>query len=384
MRLSLEGFINQIASKMKWLYGICALLSLVALGKSEGEFYFSSSHFNKIFQFVLFFLKWSINNFALQLGNEIAQEALVNAGKAIDLYNELDQVIPWTTIKETLDDLDAHRVDQTKESAELLGKVHTSLLNGFDAYDRLSQSIIEWTGLLTPLLSTYTKLFSAGKSQSQKTILERVLLQGLEKMGVAQEEMAIVSMSLNEADANLTTLLGRLENEFDEKSDYFQTKLRILQLEKHPEIINELPEIEFITEDPDATTTTTTTPAPEVSTKKPNKWIPKWPKFPKMPYIVKPRKPVADKELIAELKKILAGIKQFYVLFEASIKKSVENVEEIKGKLQVQAQELAKSKALVADMPQIDPADEKTRESITEAVNSLIANAKEYRQRHSK
>lgn len=68
------------------------------------------------------------------------------------------------------------------------------------------------------------------KASAQKTILIKVLDDGIIKLEKAQQSLHASSQSFNSASGKLIALDSQLANDFDEKSDYFQGQ--VIKLEK--------------------------------------------------------------------------------------------------------------------------------------------------------
>lgn len=161
---------------------------------------------------------------------EVAKEGIETLDKGIDVYNKiLDKVVPWEELNKTITKLDKYRSDYSKEAAELIGEVKTKMLDGMDAYFRATQSVYEWCGLAIKLLNTYTTLFKGQMNQSkfsaQRTLLLKVLDNGLEKMSAGQKQLGDSSSSFNVAAGKLTSLNYRLATDFSENSEYYKSQI---------------------------------------------------------------------------------------------------------------------------------------------------------------
>lgn len=161
------------------------------------------------------------------------RDSATTAINAIDLYNSvIDRIVPWKEFNETLVELDKFRDDYTDESALLIAEIRTLMEHGIDAYFAASQSVYEWCGLAMSNLRLYIRLFELGGTAAgtaQKTLLVNILNDGVEKMSAAQDSLGKSSQSFNRVFGKLSILLVRLESEFDEKSEFYQTKVKILQ-----------------------------------------------------------------------------------------------------------------------------------------------------------
>lgn len=165
---------------------------------------------------------------------EVAKEGIETADKALDLYNRvIDRVIPWKEFNETLTELDAFRKDYSTESAALIGQIKTLMLNGIDAYHSASQSVYEWTRYAVPLLKAYIKLFDTYNevnAGAQRQMLLQVLESGIKKLGESQDELKRSSGSFNGVAGKLVELNTRFEYEFNEHSEFVQTKITQIRI----------------------------------------------------------------------------------------------------------------------------------------------------------
>lgn len=85
-------------------------------------------------------------------------------------------------------------------------------MNSRDAYDSLSQSAREWCGFSKSLLTAYIKLFdgpTATQSQTQKTLLLKVIDDEISKMSEWQTSLTDMATNFHEAADKLTTLNNR-------------------------------------------------------------------------------------------------------------------------------------------------------------------------------
>lgn len=169
-----------------------------------------------------------------KLITETVNKSIEAASKALNLYDKLvERVIPWKEFNASIVELDKFRKDYSTESAQLIGEIKTLMMNGIDAYFAASQNIYEWASLAAPQLKLYIKLFKghgARPAEAQKKILVNMLDHGVEKMTDAQAELTKSSSSFNLAGGQLTQLQGRFYEEFDEKSIYFQTKVKNIRI----------------------------------------------------------------------------------------------------------------------------------------------------------
>lgn len=165
---------------------------------------------------------------------ETVHEGIEMAEQAIDQYQlVLDRVIPWEEFNRTLSELDKYRTEYSVETSTLVGEVKTLMLNGMDAYFSASRNVYEWAGLVTRLLSVYIMLFMQNtreNAEAQKFILLKVLDDGIEKLAASQEELHKSSYSFSEAAGKLVALHTRFGFEFQDKSEFIQTKIKHIRI----------------------------------------------------------------------------------------------------------------------------------------------------------
>lgn len=281
---------------------------------------------------------------------EAQKLAIATAGKVLNLYKDLDEVVlSFKTIKSALEDVQKHQVDHSVESSDLVGNMYTHVLHALDAYLRSSQAIYEWSSLSASLLTTYTKLFNglnAEKSQGQKTLLQNVFEHGVQKTNTSLDELQSCSEHFSQAADKLAILIDRLEIEFDEKSEYFESKL-------------------------------------EQSRVKPGFWE-IFSSAIKGTLHSLSKKPKNEKELVEKLKHTLDTVKKFYVDFKTTISQAVDGIEEIRDKLQDAVRVIEDLKTQFDEVIPAEFVENEIRDTIIESTYNLIAKCSEYRQRHTK
>ncbi len=159
------------------------------------------------------------------------------ANQALTLYNKvIDQVIPWKAFEDTIKVLIEHEKQYSAKAGVIVGEVRTLLMDSRDNYLAATQSVYEWCGVSSQLLTAYLKLFedySEAKAQTQKMLLTKVLGDGITKMGAAQDQLAKSSMSFNGSAGKLLTLKTQLNADFSEGSAYFDASVAKLRTEAY-------------------------------------------------------------------------------------------------------------------------------------------------------
>lgn len=109
-----------------------------------------------------------------------------------------------------------------------------------DKYFEATQTVYEWCGVVTQLLSAYILLFdeyNEKKASAQKDILIRILDDGVNKLNEAQKSLLASSQSFNNASGKLLALDSQLTNDFSEKSSYFQSQVDRIRKELMPVLL---------------------------------------------------------------------------------------------------------------------------------------------------
>ncbi|EBH7291219.1 hemolysin HlyE [Salmonella enterica] len=168
---------------------------------------------------------------------EVVKSAIETADGALDFYNKyLDQVIPWKTFDETIKELSRFKQEYSQEASVLVGDIKVLLMDSQDKYFEATQTVYEWCGVVTQLLSAYILLFdeyNEKKASAQKDILIRILDDGVNKLNEAQKSLLASSQSFNNASGKLLALDSQLTNDFSEKSSYFQSQVDRIRKEAY-------------------------------------------------------------------------------------------------------------------------------------------------------
>lgn len=276
------------------------------------------------------------------------REGIETADQVLSLYDRIvDRVIPWKAFNETLVELDKFRKDYSSESAQLIGEVKTLMMNGIDAYFTASQNVYEWTGLTIPLLQVYIKLYNGyneAKAAGQKKLLLQVLEDGVDRMNAAQEELYKSSASFNGAAGKLTVLHSRFAVEFDEKSEYFQSKITQIRLGAYlGSAVFGIVGVAIAAG-------------------------------------------VVEGKLVPDLKEKMASIEKFYDHLNEKILQAAKDIDETKKQLQEEIEHIGKLKVATKTTTAFIDLDEipDMRDIVIKSINDLITNCIEYRTRHIK
>lgn len=289
------------------------------------------------------FLSFHPDANAGKMAIETAQEAFDTANDALKLYDTvLDQ-----NVKETLKKFEnpSPAQDYSHESSDILGSITTHLLNAMDGHNSVSQSIYEWCGLSASLLATYVKLFDGGnasKQNAQKTILIKVLENGMKQMGKALGKLGICASEFRGTSAMLATLLVQLGKDYDENSEYFRQKIK--------QILRESSSAAAQISGPSGATGIAST--------------------------------VIEERLIAELKERFKSIREYHENSKKIVDQAIVDIEQSKEKLNEKIQKIGEQKEKIDKTGSYTPTDEQ-RKSLVQTVENFISNCNEYRRKHA-
>lgn len=259
----------------------------------------------------------------------------------------MDKIVPWKTFQETLDNLDKFRSDYSKEASNLMGGIKTTMMNGMDTYFGASQRIYEWCGLAVKVLPNFKKLFNGGETQAkfnaQKKILLLLLTNGIAKMTKAQEKLEACSTAFNEAAGKLDSLTRRLKADFDEKSEYYKTKISEIRKTAYQG------------------------------------------GAPFMFLGIGIAAGVAEGKLIPDIKKKMASIEAYYNSLNGDISKTATDIDETKVKINEEIRAIGEMKTQAEEAQiyiEAEEGDGTMFTMIIESIDSLMTKATEYRERH--
>lgn len=278
-----------------------------------------------------------------------SKDAIDTVNDALKLYNEvLDRIVPWKDLKEALKKLDTSAAEYSYRSADLVGNIKTHLLNTIDAYDGVTQNIYEWCGLSTSLLTTYAKLFNDGntsKQTAQKTLVVKVLENGMKQMEKAQRNLDVCTTNLNKTSEYLTSLGTQLYNESDENSEYFRHKMGHIKRESH-EAAAEI-------SGPSGATGIAST--------------------------------LIEEKLTREFKERLNSIREFHENLKVTVDQAFVGIEQTEEKLNDKLQKISELKSRVAETKTYALIDNVAElcNSLIESTQILIAKCNEYRNKHA-
>lgn len=164
---------------------------------------------------------------------------MVDVGNTLNLYDKMDQDIPWKTLK--IQNIDTKNV----EIGQRLGQITVILLNIEDAHFRSQLPVYEWCSFAEGILTTYVKLISSNASTVvSKRFALNVFDKFLQTMNKTVSELETISTLFNEASENINLLQSQLNaatsngRNTDIESYYNDLKVRIDQSTMNLESIN--------------------------------------------------------------------------------------------------------------------------------------------------
>lgn len=121
-----------------------------------------------------------------------SKNAIDEVNRAMGLYQKILKDVPWTTLKQKLDNLESYRNDYSSSAASIIAEIRGHMTKGIDAYKSSSRNIYDWCMFAQKRLESYVKLFEGANEESiekQKDILVELLDEGVTKMESAQDEL---------------------------------------------------------------------------------------------------------------------------------------------------------------------------------------------------
>lgn len=107
-------------------------------------------------------------------------------------------------------------------------------MDGQDDHDAASRRVNQWCRIAIKILPIYQKLGAKQETeailQTMKNLVVKLLDNGIKKLNAAEEKLEHCSKSFNEAAGKLKSLHIRLENDFNQKSEYYKTKINEIKV----------------------------------------------------------------------------------------------------------------------------------------------------------
>lgn len=129
----------------------------------------------------------------------------------------------WKEYEETVAGMDALRKEYSTSGAQLIGDIKTATMNSNDAYFSQSQNAYEWSSLVQPLLKATMNI---GKSEGITNALNKILDDGVVKLGAAQEKLQQIAETFQPLSSGISELNTKLSAAFEEKQKFFDDKLK--------------------------------------------------------------------------------------------------------------------------------------------------------------
>ena len=168
----------------------------------------------------------------------LAKSAVSAVNHAMAVINELmEATIPWKDFREIIQVLKESKDQYSVKAAEVGGEVAKLLLDTSDSYVSSVNIVDNWCKSAVQLLEVYLNMFSSiedkGTAEAQKQLLLTVLNEGKEALSKAFDYLNGCNEHLNTLTSKLIALHGILENDFNDKSEYFAASLKRLRIKAY-------------------------------------------------------------------------------------------------------------------------------------------------------
>lgn len=233
----------------------------------------------------------------------------------------------WKEYEDTVGVMDAFRKEYSTSGAKLIGDIKTNLMNANDAYFSQSQNAYEWSSLVQPLLKATMNI---GKSEGITKALNKILDDGLVKLGAAQEKLQQSAESFQPLASGITELNTKFAAAFEEKQKFFDDKLKQMRA---------------------------------ADTKGANG-----------PF---------EKELVPLLLAKKEAIKKFYGDLSQTFNDETRNIDSMKAKLQEEINQIETVNSKIEPVKTVLNADGGSMTDVKKASEDLISASQNYRQRHN-
>lgn len=234
----------------------------------------------------------------------------------------------WNEVNETLVELDAFRRNYATKSAKLIGDLKENTMDSIDAYFSESQTVYEWASVVQPLLKA---IINIGKSEGVKKALTTVLDTGLTKLNAAQTKLQKSSDTFNALASDLKELNSQFDIDFDEKSIYFENKLKEMRAAHKDD-----------------------------------------------------KKGAFEKDLVPLLSAKMEAIKKFHGDLTDRINDAFRSIDTTKAKLHDEIEHIDTLKSKIDPIKTSLNSDSESNDDSKKSVQDLITEAEKYRERHNK
>lgn len=274
---------------------------------------------------------------------EITKGAFQALGNTMDLYNEiLDDFAPFKTFKDKVEEIYLYSDYYSKESSRQLAVIRAIIADGIDSYYVATKFINDWIIKAIPILTTYIELFDKNtpdEAEAQKTLLLKLLDEGIDTLKEAQDDLGTSSARFNKASGRLTQLYIQLGSELETESKNINDQVSDLKMKAYIGLI-----------------------------------------FGPLGLLVANR--VIENDFLPELNDKLELAKEVYTGEREKIAKTFIDIDVIKTKLNNEIRIVGGIKVHIETTKILAGIDHSLKQFIVESVEKLIKKCEDYRQKH--
>lgn len=158
---------------------------------------------------------------------QVANSSIRTAERILDMFDNIDQRVPWPLLKEKMSTFHKHRADFSPEAFEIMENIKTYVLNSIEEHFEAMRQIFEWCSLVVPLLTPYDQLsvhHTETTVKVQNNLLQKVINNGLAAMTKAQGNVVKMSENFILAYGKLVSLIGQCEIDNKKKNESFLSR----------------------------------------------------------------------------------------------------------------------------------------------------------------
>lgn len=334
---------------MEFILWILALACVCAGQDVSSKFRLDFRIFSLTFRKSIKFQLFNFNVCMLLIGTNKPQPTLTTAKKTINaivltndtietasrvfaLYDDVDARIPWADFRVLVLYFDEYSDKYSSGSAPLIDNIKILLTDDIDyEHTRITRYGSEWCSSIAPLLQSHNELFAAHsefKAETQLRLLQLVLNATINRLKLTKSELDLISKHFSTILKIMPMLFHNFENDFDEKSKFFQ---KLCKIENKGTCSFGLGK---------------------------------------------------NKKVIAKVKDQLATVSKFYINFNTVIGRTTPNIHGMVAVLNTQLDRVAELIDESGKLPGFMPIPRKTIEAFVNRAERLIGNCTAYSQRH--
>lgn len=152
----------------------------------------------------------------------------------VSFDKELKRCTPWTKLHEQLEEFARSHTGYSALSGQHVGQLKTLLLNIDSQYFQTRRATKGMCNEATPFFDGYVQLFDGygpENADGQKQLLQEILQTGVSKSNKALRGLKQTIATFKTASNKLDDLIGQLADDYSENSEFFQTEVKVKQLE---------------------------------------------------------------------------------------------------------------------------------------------------------